>query len=134
MTRLWLWLLAVVLLNGCAARGLFENRTGEDERLFLQGMQAFSGGGERPADFAQLAEAYPESPWNAKVGELEQLAEESALRGRKILQLQREVTALQNRQRRQLQQIDALKQELTVLETERQKLRQLLIDMEQRAY
>ncbi len=134
MTRLWFWLLAALLLNGCAARGLFENRMADDERLFLQGLQVFPGEGERPADFERLSEAYPESPWNAKVRELEILAEQSAERGRKILQLEREVAALQNRQRRQQQQIEELKKELTGLETERQKLRQLLIDMEQRTY
>lgn len=132
MLRLVLSLLAILHLAACATNPLARFVIPADEQLFIQGMSEFDAGESLPAPFTTLQQEYPDSPWNPKVLLLQQLVQSIEKQQQTVQQLEQKLTA-SGRQNQLLEnQIKSLQKDLDSLETERKKLRQLLIDMEQR--
>ncbi len=103
-----------------------------DEQLFIQGMSEFDAGENLPASFRTLQQKHPDSPWSQKVGLLQQLVQKMEEQQQTAQQLEQKLTTSGRRNQHLENQIESLQKDLDSLETERKKLRQLLIDMEQR--
>ncbi|OEU77682.1 MAG: hypothetical protein BA869_11570 [Desulfuromonadales bacterium C00003107] len=106
--------------------------TPADQQLFVQGMDEFAVKGELPDDFAVLQQRYPDSPWAAKAQAIQALLETIQKQQKIIKGLKGSQTASSKQNQILLQQIETLETDLETLEVERTKLRQLLIDLEQR--
>jgi chromosome segregation ATPase len=106
--------------------------TSADRQLFVQGMEDLAAKEEMPDAFAMLQQHYPDSLWTAKAQTIQALLQEIQKQQRTVKDL-RAKQAVSLKQNQQLQQqVESLQNELEVLESERTKLRQLLIDLEQR--
>ncbi len=130
--RLFLCLSLLFLFTGCTGAGMPVWLTPADQQLFVQGMDEFAVKGELPDDFAVLQQRYPDSPWAAKAQAIQALLETIQKQQKIIKGLKGSQTASSKQNQILLQQIETLETDLETLEVERTKLRQLLIDLEQR--
>jgi len=107
-----------------------------DQQLFVQGIEGVDTTGEVPEAFATLQQNYPDSPWTAKAQAIQTLLETIHEQQKTIKGLKKRLKEGQTTNRKQnqklQQQIEALETDLQTLGVERTKLRQLLIDLEQR--
>lgn len=107
-----------------------------DQQLFVQGIEGVDTTGEVPDAFATLQQRYPDSPWTAKAQAVQSLLETIQKQQKAIKGLQqglKESKTDSRKQNEKLQlQIESLETDLETLEVERTKLRQLIIDLEQR--
>ncbi|APG24027.1 hypothetical protein [Syntrophotalea acetylenica] len=125
MMRLLCCLCLALLVGGCASRpmpGLFTPR---DQQLFVQGMDDLLAHRHPSPAFAALQQDWPESPWTRKSLEIAELVKTIQTQQKAIDQLRRDQA---NRVRLQ----NTLQAKVKTLENEREKLRQLLIDLETR--
>ncbi len=98
----------------------------------MQGLSEFEPEGELPEPFALLQQRCPDSPWAAKARDLQALAETVRQQQQTVNQLQESQQSIRKQNQELQQQIETLQGQLQGLESERAKLRQLLIDLEQR--
>ena len=103
-----------------------------DQQLFMQGMASLDAADKLPEDFVVLQQRYPESPWSAKAQTIQGLLETIKKEKKAVKQLKAKQTDSHTQNQNLQEQIESLESELEVLEAERTKLRQLLIDLEQR--
>ncbi|MEZ4485228.1 MAG: hypothetical protein R2864_11810 [Syntrophotaleaceae bacterium] len=92
----------------------------------------FAADGEAPEAFSALQQRFPESPWTAKARVVLSLQENLRQQRQTVNRLQASQQAVSKRNQELQQQVEALQKDLQTLELERTKLRQLLIDLEQR--
>lgn len=123
--RLLFWFTLLLLLNACAGRSLPLLLTPVDQQLFMQGMEELDASGDGSGSFDLLQERYPDSPWSSKARDIQNLLETIQGQQQKVKRLKASQTAIYTRNKRLQQRIESL-------EAERTKLRQLLIDLEQR--
>lgn len=123
--RLFVCLGLIALLCGCAISPIETYFTPADEQLFVRGMAEINLQGEAPAAFAILRERYPESPWADRARQIDTLLENLRTQRKTIDRLTLERNAGRRESTRLQEKIDAL-------ESDREKLRQLLIDLEGR--
>ncbi len=103
-----------------------------DQQLFVLGMEEFLIKEGEPEAFAMLQDRYPESPWSAKAQTIQTLLD-TIENQRKVIQELKKCQTVNGKKNRKLQkQIASLETDLETMESERTKLRQLLIDLEQR--
>ena len=103
-----------------------------DQQLFVQGIEGVDTTGEVPEAFATLQQNYPDSPWTAKAQAVQSLLETIQKQQKTLQQLKDRQTASRKQNQKLQEQIQLLETDLETLEVERTKLRQLLIDLEQR--
>lgn len=125
MLRLLCCLCLALLAGGCVSRPMSGFFTPRDQQLFVQGMDDLSARGHPSPAFATLQQDWPESPWTRKSLEIAEMMETIQTQQKTIDQLRRDQS---NRVRLQ----NALQAKVKTLENEREKLRQLLIDLETR--
>lgn len=134
--RLLFFLSLLVLLTACAGGSFPVWLTPADQQLFVQGMEGFDATGEVPDAFAVLQQNYPDSPWTARAQAIQELLEAIQKQQKTIKGLKQRLKESQTASRKQhqklQQQIESLETDLEALGAERTKLRQLLIDLEQR--
>jgi len=123
--RLLYCLCFIVLLSGCVSGTYPAFLTPPDQQLFVQGMEEMAEGRDYKATFAKLQESWPDSPWSRQAGEISSLLERVEKQQKIIDQLRRNKDAERKKNR-------ALRRRIEKLESEREKLRQLLIDLEKR--
>jgi septal ring factor EnvC (AmiA/AmiB activator) len=124
--RVLFYLYLLVLLCGCASQPLPAFLTPRDQQLFVQGMAEVNAKRELPAAFTTLKKTYPESPWTQKAQAISALLETIRSQQKSIARLERDKASFR-------QENKALQQKNEVLENDRKKLRQLLIDLEKRS-
>ncbi len=130
--RLLFCLSLMFLFTGCAAGVVPQWLTPPDQQIFVQGMEEFDAAGGEPEAFAALQEDYPDSPWTAKAQTIQTLMETIQKQQKAIRRLKNSQAASNQQNQKLLQQIESLENDLETLEAERTKLRQLLIELEQR--
>lgn len=123
--RLFCCFCLITLLGGCASRPLPDFLTPRDQQLFVQGMDAMANGGDFSATFDTLQKNWPESPWSHRAQKITDLHGTIENQQKTIDRLSRDKTVLR-RENKDLQQ------KLQTLESDREKLRRLLIDLERR--
>ncbi|OEU52874.1 MAG: hypothetical protein BA871_13945 [Desulfuromonadales bacterium C00003096] len=130
--RLFLCLSLLLLLTACTAGFLPRWLIPADQQLFVQGIEGVDTIGEVPDAFATLQQRYPDSPWTAKAQAVQSLLETIQKQQKTLQQLKDRQTASRKQNQKLQEQIQLLETDLETLEVERTKLRQLLIDLEQR--
>lgn len=123
--RLFFSLFLILFLCGCGSRPLPAFLTPGDQQLFVQGMAELDTRGDPPAAFASLQKTHPESPWTNQARTISKLLETTQRQQKSIRRLKRD----KNFYRRENK---SLHQKIESLETDREKLKQLLIDLERR--
>lgn len=107
--------------------------TPADQQLFVLGMDEFNTKDGMPDAFAMLQQQYPDSPWTAKAQTIQTLLQDIQKQQQIVKRLQASQADSRKQNQKLQQQIEALESDLKTLEAERTKLRQLLIDLEQRS-
>ncbi len=130
--RLFLCLSLLFLLTACTGGSLPVWLTPADQQLFVQGMDEIDAKGEVPDAFATLQQRYPDSPWTAKAQAVQGLSETIRQQQQALKRLKGSQAASRKQNQKLQRQIESLESDLEALEIERTKLRQLLIDLEQR--
>lgn len=130
--RLFLCFSLFILLSACTVSSTPMWLTPADQQLFVLGMDEFSAKNGKPDAFVRLQQRYPDSPWSAQSQTIQGLLETIQKQQKTIQRLKRSQTARSKQNQKLQQQIEALETDLETLELERTKLRQLLIDLEQR--
>ncbi|ABA89529.3 hypothetical protein Pcar_2290 [Syntrophotalea carbinolica DSM 2380] len=123
--RFLFYLFLIFFLCGCASRPLPAFLTPDDQQLFVQGMTDLDLQGDPPAAFASLQQSHPESPWTNQARTVSELLETTHKQQKSIDRLKR----AKNFYRRENK---VLHRKIDSLEADRQKLKQLLIDLERR--
>lgn len=130
--RLLFCLTLISLLTACTVANLPLWLTPPDQKLFEQGMANLQTAEVVPDDLVVLQQRYPDSSWVAKAKTIQSLIETIQKQQKTVKRLKAHQTASRTRNEKLQQQIESLESALEVLEAERTKLRQLLIDLEQR--
>lgn len=130
--RLLLCLFLLILLTACTGTSRPMWLTPADQQLFVLGMEALDSGEGLPAAFATLQGRYPDSPWSTKAHTIQALLDTIENQQKVIKRLKKSQSVSDKQNQKLRQQIASLETDLKTLETERTKLRQLLIDLEQR--
>lgn len=123
--RVLFYLYLLFLLCGCASRPLPAFLTPNDQQLFVQGMADVDVSAGTPVAFVTLQQNYPESPWTKQAQMISVLLETIQDQQMSIRRLERDKASYR-------QENKALQQKIDSLETDRNKLKQLLIDLERR--
>lgn len=125
-----------MLFTACTAGAPPMWLTPADQQLFVLGMDELGTKDGMPDTFALLQQRYPDSPWAVKAQTVQTLFETIQNQQKTINSLEQRLKESQAASRKQSQklqqQIEALETDLEAAEVERAKLRQLLIDLEQR--
>ncbi len=121
-----------LLLTACTAGSLPLRLTPADQQLFVLGMEELDAKEGILDAFATLQQHYPDSLWTTKAQTIQKLLETIQKQQKSIRRLSESQLNSNKQNQKLLQQIDSLENDLEALEAERTKLRQLLIDLEQR--
>lgn len=130
--RLFLCISLLIFLTSCTGVSTPMWMTPADQQLFVQGMDEFEIKEEEPEAFDMLQDRFPESPWSAKAHTIQTLLDTIENQRKVIQELKKCQKVNGKKNQKLLQQIASLETDLETLESERTKLRQLLIDLEQR--
>ncbi|MCD4688661.1 MAG: hypothetical protein K8R55_04920 [Desulfuromonadaceae bacterium] len=95
-------------------------------------MEEFDSAGGEPEAFAVLQQNYPDSLWTARAQTIQKLSEIIQKQQKAISRQAANQTASSQQNQKLQQQIESLENDLETLAAERTKLRQLLIELEQR--
>lgn len=131
--RLFLCLSLLLQLTACTVGSPPMWLTPADQQLFVLGMQELEVKEAMPDSFAMLQQRYPESPWSTKAQTIQSLLQDIQKQQQSVKQLQASQAVGRKQNQKLQQQIESLESDLETLADERTKLRQLLIDLEQRA-
>lgn len=110
---------------GCAYRPLPAFLTPKDQQLFVQGVAELDAKAKSPAAFSTLQQIYPESPWTQKAQAIIELQET-------IHDQQKRLNRLKGDTAHYRQENKVLQQKINSLEADRNKLKQLLVELERR--
>lgn len=123
--RLFFCLFLILFLCGCASRPLPAFLTPADQQLFVQGMAELDAQGDPPEAFVSLQQSHPESLWANQARTISELLETTQKQQKSISRLKRDKSYYRRENK-------ALQQQIELLETDREKLKRLLIDLERR--
>lgn len=123
--RLLVYFCLITLLGGCASQTYPAFLTPRDQLLFVQGMDEIAAGEDYTATFTTLQETWPESPWTQKAQNISALLDKIRKQQQTIDRLTREQTVCRRQNK-------ALRLKAEALQSDREKLRRLMIDLEKR--
>lgn len=123
--RIPLYLCWLFVLCGCNTLPLPSVLLPRDQQLFVQGMDEVNPEEGLPEAFVTLQRSYPESHWAHRAQTVIDLLETIRTQQKTVIRLKKETYSSRKNN-------EELRNKIESLEIERQKLRQLLIDLEKR--